>query len=90
MGQLNFTWVTSIFLAVIGALCVINGRYDASANFILMAIYLMLLVRSSEDALTDAGVWRDDSAIASQSVVKMYGEQTGARVQVVRIVDAVA
>ena len=39
---------------------------------------LSKLVRSTEDALTDAGVWRDDARVAHILAEKTYGDSPGA------------
>lgn len=40
------------------------------------------LLRSTEDALSDAGVWRDDAQVAIQRVIKLYTNavRTGAEI----------
>lgn len=40
------------------------------------------LIRSTEDALTDAGIWRDDSQVANQCAVKVYGDEVGANITI--------
>ena len=40
------------------------------------------LVRACADALTDAGVWRDDSQVVEIQASKEYGEHPGVRVTV--------
>lgn len=44
------------------------------------------LWRSTEDALVGI-VFKDDSLIAEQSIVKLYGEKTGARVEIEPLVE---
>lgn len=43
---------------------------------------LTKLWRSTEDALTDAGIWTDDARVVHQSVRKWYGEHAGARIRI--------
>jgi Holliday junction resolvase RusA-like endonuclease len=43
------------------------------------------LTRSTEDALTDAGVWRDDSLVSRGWAEKRYGPRPGAMIRVLRI-----
>lgn len=44
---------------------------------------LSKLIRSTEDALTDAGVWRDDALVVSVSAGKFYDEAfCGARITI--------
>ena len=38
------------------------------------------LWRSTEDALTDAGIWKDDSQVVEQHIFKMYSVQSGAMI----------
>ena len=38
------------------------------------------LVRAVEDALTDAGVWRDDAQVAIAHTLKVYGQRPGAHI----------
>ncbi len=40
------------------------------------------LLRSTLDALGDAGVWRDDAQVVAVTTRKVYGEVAGARIQV--------
>lgn len=40
------------------------------------------LLRSTEDALTDAGIWRDDSQVSCQQVGKVYGVLPGAYIEI--------
>lgn len=44
-------------------------------------------VRALEDALTEAGVWRDDAQVAVQKVSKCYAEQPGATIRVSAILE---
>lgn len=48
---------------------------------------LTKLLRSTEDALTDAGVWRDDAQIVTQYVTKRYAPKAGANITVEEIDD---
>ena len=40
------------------------------------------LIRCTEDALTEAGVWRDDAQVVEQLVRKVYTEQPGTTIHV--------
>lgn len=40
------------------------------------------LLRSTEDALSDAGVWRNDSQVARSVVTKVYGDRPGAQIRI--------
>jgi len=40
------------------------------------------LVRAVGDALTDAGVWKDDSQVVSLTTAKRYGDRPGVLIQV--------
>ena len=43
---------------------------------------LSKLIRAVEDALTDAGVWRDDSQVVEYAVSKRFGDIEGAQITV--------
>jgi Holliday junction resolvase RusA-like endonuclease len=47
---------------------------------------LSKLVRSTEDALTDAGVWRDDALVVSERTTKRFGVTPGAQI-VIRLLE---
>jgi Holliday junction resolvase RusA-like endonuclease len=40
------------------------------------------LLRSTFDALTTAGIWRDDNLAADVWAIKRYGDQAGARIEI--------
>lgn len=40
------------------------------------------LLRSTEDALTDARIWGDDAQVAIQAASKVYGEEVGANISI--------
>jgi Holliday junction resolvase RusA-like endonuclease len=40
------------------------------------------LIRALEDALTDAGIWQDDTQVIQQTAEKIYGRQPGAMVRI--------
>lgn len=44
------------------------------------------LVRAAEDALTGI-IWTDDSVIACQTAIKIYGDTPGCEVSIVRVCD---
>ena len=46
------------------------------------------LVRAFLDALSEAGVWRDDSQVVETSARKLYHERPGAVVEIVSVVQA--
>ena len=43
------------------------------------------LARSLLDAISDAGVWRDDAQVAELHVRKVYGDRPGVRVRLVEL-----
>lgn len=45
------------------------------------------LWRSTEDALTDLGVWADDSQVSAQSITRIYGFPCGARIEIFPLVE---
>ncbi len=40
------------------------------------------IVRSVNDGITDAGLWKDDDQVAFLTAVKLYGEQAGVTVRI--------
>lgn len=40
------------------------------------------LLRSTEDALTDAGIWRDDTQVVAGEIRKIYGSRPGAHIRI--------
>jgi crossover junction endodeoxyribonuclease RusA len=53
---------------------------DTAPTYCLTRPDTTKLIRSTEDALTDAGVWRDDAQVVVQEAVKFYADpkKTGA------------
>lgn len=43
---------------------------------------LSKLIRSTEDALTDAGVWVDDRLVAALNITDMWGDWSGVEVEI--------
>lgn len=43
------------------------------------------LLRAVEDAMTEAGVWRDDAQVVAQTVVKYYGSPDRAEIEVLPV-----
>lgn len=46
---------------------------------------LTKLLRSTEDALTDAGIWRDDAQVVQQYITKEYAPKAGAHITIERV-----
>lgn len=55
---------------------------DAAPEFVAMKPDLDKLVRSTFDALTTAGIWRDDSLAAAVIATKVYGDLPGAFIHI--------
>lgn len=59
------------------------GKVKPSAPvFVTSTPDLDKLVRSIQDGITDAGLWRDDSQVVNLQAQKRYGEQAGVTVTV--------
>ncbi len=46
------------------------------------------LLRSTEDALTDAGIWRDDTQVVAGEIRKVYASRPGAWIRITPITPA--
>lgn len=59
-----------------------KGLRASAPNFPTSRPDATKLLRCTEDALTEAGVWRDDAQVVTQVVDKVYGPQPGATIRV--------
>lgn len=62
-----------------------RGLKPSAPRYKATAPDLSKLVRGVEDALTEAGIWRNDAPVVSLNAVKVFGEQPGALITITEV-----